>query len=231
MLFWEKLYKLRIQKNLSQEKLAEILLVSRQSVAKWETGKAYPEIEKLIQISDYFNVSIDSLVRQSEYDADNISIPKKPVPYEQLISFLLKAKQNAYASKAKEQPSCRPSSHDWEFRQGELLYIDSYLGGNRFSGQEAVWEQNTPVWTMNYTGRILSNGFSGDFLKSALLLGTIEQPYRGPSLYQNGQYTYHNTVSGTFEWYQGNEDIFCEDKIIYECRYHGGLLFGGRNEG
>lgn len=59
----EQLSRLRISKNFSQEKLANELNVSRQAVQKWETGTGTPELENLIKISRYFNVSLDSLVQ------------------------------------------------------------------------------------------------------------------------------------------------------------------------
>lgn len=49
-------------------------------------------------------------------------------------------------------------------------------------------------------------------------------PYRGPLLYRNGDYTYHCSVNGSFEWFQGSEEIFCETKKVYECHFHGGLI-------
>lgn len=63
MSFSEKLQKLRKDKGLSQEQLAELLDVSRQAVSKWESGQTYPEIDKLIKLSDLFNVTLDELVR------------------------------------------------------------------------------------------------------------------------------------------------------------------------
>ena len=54
----EKLYELRKKDGLSQEQLAERLGVSRQAVSKWESGKAVPESDTLISISEYFNVSL-----------------------------------------------------------------------------------------------------------------------------------------------------------------------------
>lgn len=59
----EQLSRLRISKNFSQERLANELNVSRQAVQKWETGAGIPELENLIKISRYFNVSLDSLVQ------------------------------------------------------------------------------------------------------------------------------------------------------------------------
>ncbi len=65
MNFAEKLFTLRNQSGYSQETLAEKLNVSRQAVSKWETGPTLPETDKLIAISDLFNVSIDSLLIDS----------------------------------------------------------------------------------------------------------------------------------------------------------------------
>lgn len=66
MTFGERLYELRNKENISQEKFAEIMNVSRQSISKWETDKAYPELSRLIFMSDYFHVSLDYLVRGQE---------------------------------------------------------------------------------------------------------------------------------------------------------------------
>lgn len=64
----EKLYKLRKNSGLSQEQLAEQLNVSRQAISKWESGTAVPESEKLITISNYFDVSVDYLLKDDEED-------------------------------------------------------------------------------------------------------------------------------------------------------------------
>ena len=61
----EKIYLLRNQMGMSQTALAEQLQVSRQTVSKWETSASYPDIEKLIALSDLFRVSIDYLVRDN----------------------------------------------------------------------------------------------------------------------------------------------------------------------
>ena len=62
MSFAENLKQLRKLKQLSQEELAVILDVSRQAVSKWEQGNGYPEVEKLLLLSNKLNVSLDSLM-------------------------------------------------------------------------------------------------------------------------------------------------------------------------
>ena len=57
----ERIYRLRTEKNLSQGDLAEQLEVSRQSISKWENNSAVPELEKIIKLSEIFEVSLDWL--------------------------------------------------------------------------------------------------------------------------------------------------------------------------
>ena len=59
----ERLYELRKNNNWSQEELAEKLDVSRQTISKWESNKAIPELEKLIKLSEIYNITLDELVK------------------------------------------------------------------------------------------------------------------------------------------------------------------------
>lgn len=60
--FGEKLQELRKSRGLTQEELAEALFVSRTAVSKWESGRGYPSIDSLKEISKYFSVTIDDLL-------------------------------------------------------------------------------------------------------------------------------------------------------------------------
>lgn len=62
MEFNEKLQSLRKGKGLTQEELAEVLYVSRTAISKWESGRGYPSIDSLKDISKFFSVSIDDLL-------------------------------------------------------------------------------------------------------------------------------------------------------------------------
>lgn len=62
MEFHEKLQKLRKNRGLTQEELAKDLYVSRTAISKWESGRGYPSIDLLKEISNYFSVSIDDLL-------------------------------------------------------------------------------------------------------------------------------------------------------------------------
>lgn len=61
----KKLYQLQKKQGLSQEQLAERLNVSRQAISKWESGTATPETDKLLAISNYFQVSLDYLMKNT----------------------------------------------------------------------------------------------------------------------------------------------------------------------
>ena len=63
MEFNEKLQLLRRTKGISQEKLAEEIGVSRQVISKWEEGDEIPDMHGLMALSDWFNVSLDELLR------------------------------------------------------------------------------------------------------------------------------------------------------------------------
>lgn len=58
----KNLYEIRRRNGLSQEEMAEKLLVSRQAISKWERGEAYPDTENLIMISNMFGITLDDLV-------------------------------------------------------------------------------------------------------------------------------------------------------------------------
>jgi transcriptional regulator with XRE-family HTH domain len=66
MEFHEKLQELRKTKGLTQEELAKELYVSRTAVSKWESGKGYPNIDSLKEISRFFSVTIDELLSSEE---------------------------------------------------------------------------------------------------------------------------------------------------------------------
>ena len=68
----DKLFELRKEKGWSQEKLAEQINVSRQSISKWESGQALPELEKVVELSKIFKVTTDYLLLE-ERDKSEIN--------------------------------------------------------------------------------------------------------------------------------------------------------------
>ncbi len=224
MTFPERLRELRASSNRSQEQMALQLNVSRQAVAKWENGKALPDLDRAIAIGRLYRVTLDSLFLPPEECVSPLRSDSKDLSREALIDFLLRAKRKTYAAKSGAVESSRMLSHDAAYREGDYYYLDTYLGGKCFSGEEAVWIKNMPVWSMNYTGRVTGEGFSGDFLKEALMQVPREYPYRGPLCFQQGSRVYHAVIQGDFEWYSGMEEIFFENRKVFECMFHGGKI-------
>ena len=80
----ENIYKLRTGKKLSQEDFASAMEVSRQSVSKWETDGATPDLEKLIKLSELFDISLDTLVKGREPATEAAPVPP-PEPEPRVI--------------------------------------------------------------------------------------------------------------------------------------------------
>lgn len=66
MTFSEKLQELRKSRSMTQEELAESLFVSRTAISKWESGRGYPSIDSLKEISRFFSITIDDLICSDE---------------------------------------------------------------------------------------------------------------------------------------------------------------------
>lgn len=178
----EKIVYYRKKNMLTQEELAYQLNVSRQTVTKWETGTIYPNIEYLIKLSNLFGVSIDYLVKED----DCLTLETHKIEISELACFLVKAKKATYANKTNKVNSSRKESHDYSYQENNYTYLDSFFGAENFSGQEIVYKDGKPCWSMNYYGRVIEENFNGDFLKEALLQVDEELPFRGPLFYQKG---------------------------------------------
>lgn len=220
-----RLQTLRRARGWSQETLAEHLGISRQAVSQWESAQAVPELDNLVGLADLFQVSLDDLVRdRGACSGATSSVP--PPEADAVVAFLLRAKRATYAGHGAEVPASRLQSHDLSYAEGSFTYYDTYLGSSSFSGQEALWDEGTPFWSMNYVGRLVGEGFSGDFLKECLALVSPDRPFRGPAVHQNGDFLYHCAVQGDFSWFLGDEAIYLRGHRIYECRFHGGTVRG-----
>ncbi len=73
----DKIVEARKANNMTQEQLAELMGVTRQSISRWEQNQAYPEIEKILRLSDILNVSCDYLLKENETSKNNNIIAKE----------------------------------------------------------------------------------------------------------------------------------------------------------
>lgn len=106
MTLGEKIYKLRTEKGLSQEAFGEVLNVSRQSVSKWETDQSVPELDKLVAISDFFEVSTDYLLKEDE-EEDKLAVNESESSY----NIVYRYKRPHYEYKSKKMVGSLPLVH------------------------------------------------------------------------------------------------------------------------
>lgn len=90
--FSEKLLTLRKANDLTQEQLAEKLDVSRQSISKWESGQATPELGKIVAMSAIFDVTTDYLLKSSEID--DLSVKTEMLEKQQQMMFVREQKRH-----------------------------------------------------------------------------------------------------------------------------------------
>lgn len=145
-------------------------------------------------------------------------------PKQDIRAFLVSAKTNTYAAGANQASPSKPDSHDFRYAEDDYLYIDSYLGNQKFIGEECVWIKDNAVWAMNYYGQSLNENFNITFLKEALSHVSVFMPFRGPEFYQKGDYIYQCQIQGDFECFSGEEKIYCKQEKAYICTFHGGLI-------
>lgn len=119
-------------------------MLFRQTVSKWENGQAVPELNGLILLSELYGVTIDRIVKEN--DGCNIPLCQNmSVDINKMISFLLCAKKNTYAATDNQTTSSRINSHNFRYEDNSgYVYYDSYLGGECFAGEEAVWPFRGP---------------------------------------------------------------------------------------
>lgn len=88
----EKIYALRREKNLSQGDLADMLEVSRQSVSKWENNTAVPDLQKIVRLSEIFEISLDDFIKgektQSEIKTEYV-INQERMPGRKIAGIIL----------------------------------------------------------------------------------------------------------------------------------------------
>ena len=107
-----RLRELRTSKNLSQSELSKVIGVSGQTILNWENGIYEPKIKHLIDLADYFGVTVDYLIERETVVSitDILSIMLKKVPYDEIINFICDYIKNNSSTKAminKEKVVCK----------------------------------------------------------------------------------------------------------------------------
>lgn len=151
--------------------------------------------------------------------------------------FLINAKKATYAnSKIEKVESSRLGSNDYHYEEilnnKKYTYHDTYFGGTRFIGEEVVYcDNNKPQWGMNYYGVTLEKSMGEEAMDNALrpaLMKVGEDkniiPVRGPRKFENNGYIYTFEITGTIENFNGIEQIYKNNNLIYELHCSGGII-------
>jgi hypothetical protein len=151
-----------------------------------------------------------------------------------LAAFLIEAKRRTYAGLDDDATVATPiiaGSKQLDYSDGELSYRDIYFGMAFFVGQEVVTDKRRAIWSMSYAGGVSPEITDRDkflgvyaFLRKALLGIGEDQPFRGPSHFEQGSYRYVNTPEGGLLEFHGSERIYLDGMPVYGLRYSGGII-------
>jgi len=167
MSFADNLRQVRKDRNISQEELAEILDVSRQAVSKWEQGVGYPEVEKLLLLSNRLNISLDSLMATEiaqENDLNNTNISGKIIitsPNENVIATCYKVSSSGKMSRWEKSPqyALYGSNNEVASYWGEATtFLGWYANKEELSKeireiQEAI-ARGIPTYELRYSAKV-----------------------------------------------------------------------------
>ncbi|BDG43061.1 hypothetical protein PcaKH35_14060 [Parageobacillus caldoxylosilyticus] len=142
------------------------------------------------------------------------------------IDFLVEEKKQTYASETNDA-SVRPlwnEAKQLEYQKDDYLYRDIYFCSVFFAGQEVVEEKERPVWSMVYSGGIVTPSLPRAqvasvyaFLRKVLRLVDVQAPYRGPRQWRDGSYTYQNDYEGTWNAFVGKSAFSSREKKCMSC--------------
>ncbi|MBR3133214.1 MAG: XRE family transcriptional regulator [Clostridia bacterium] len=148
-----------------------------------------------------------------------------------LEEFLIEAKKQTYANdKVEKVASSRMNSRDYEYKNDNMVYHDTYFGGTRFIGEEVVYIDNEIYWGMNYYGVTIDESLGEEAMDKALrpaLMKVGEDdiiPVRGPREFINEDYKYTFEVEGDINNFNGVESVYKDNIKIFELKCNGGLI-------
>ena len=152
---------------------------------------------------------------------------------EALSHFLVQAKRQTYAGQGDDATvvSLLPGTRQLEYGDGDFFYRDIYAGTLTFVGQEIVYDQDQPVWSMSYAGGLVEPSTATPswrdvftFLRTALLQVSETSPYRGPAQVEDGDYRYDHEHQGSFDAFWGEETVTQCGRLVYRLHYSGRVL-------
>lgn len=145
--------------------------------------------------------------------------------FDELKNFIAEARRNTYAGDGKriESPFLT-GSVQLEHRKGEYFYRDIYFGGEKnFIGQEVVYQNDKPIWSMVYCGSV-EPPEAANFLKKSLSNLSEKCRFGEECEFEEDDLRYKDEGEGTLERFNGEEEIFIKGESVYKLKYQGGLV-------
>ena len=143
-----------------------------------------------------------------------------------LEEFIVSAKHATYAAAAAKSLPYRLGTSDIQFREGPWSYLDSYVGEADFLGQEIVYLDRVPVWSMAYYGFLISpridSATAGRVVQAALTRLYDDGRFLGGFSTDVDGYRYVDTNTGNVSRFTGREWIESHDERLYTLHYFGG---------
>lgn len=121
----EKLLNLRKANDLTQEQLAEKIGISRQSVSKWESGQAVPELDKIVALCEIFHITTDQLLKPSELDLLSVKT--------QMLENQQKSLENTFQKKERKKRAILGCVSIYLIAFSVMIMLDRISWADKFS--------------------------------------------------------------------------------------------------
>lgn len=146
MTFGEKIQYLRKEKGLTQAEVAEVFHVSRGTISSWEVGRTYPDLASLVSISDFFDVSLDILLREDATMIENMTKEMKVNRWWRrvgIVSVLMLILMVGYVWLYLSFSKSQISDH---LELGDVIPYETQVVGENPINEVTVWVESRLEW-------------------------------------------------------------------------------------
>lgn len=150
---------------------------------------------------------------------------RENINFKELKKIVAEARRNTYAGEGGAvEVSLLNGSHQLEYRKDKYFYRDIFFAGKKnFIGQEVVYFNNNPVWSMVYSGSAEPEEIT-PFLKKSLTVLSEKCRFGEKCELKENDLSYKDNGQGTLERFGGEEQIFKQGEEVYKLDYHGGSI-------
>jgi Domain of unknown function (DUF5680) len=143
--------------------------------------------------------------------------------------LIVRAKIATYVAHGPKAESSRPGAYDLVYEEGLWSYRDSFFGDTDFVGQEVIWFEGKPVWSMCYCGYITRDDLidshrAGQTVKAARTEMYREGRFLGAHEWHGPHGVYRHSSDGGYRRFTGAEDILVGGAVAYHLDYFGGSI-------